>query len=142
MPRPTRFTLFPYTTLFRSLRDVGVGGQAGDEDVRLLLRIHEMAHVAWMDDVEDPVTHDDGLGARPRPHGRNQLLQRLDLAPRHLSSPRQRRTGSETSSSLRSRSTRESTRAPSATDPDHAASWPRRPRTTRPASSPASGRSC
>src|SRR5947207_4114587 len=41
--RPPRSTLFPYTTLFRSRGDVGVGAQQDDDVARVHAALHEAA---------------------------------------------------------------------------------------------------
>src|SRR5262249_17265304 len=61
--------------------DVVVRRQAGDQNIGLALGVHQVANVAWVDEVERAVAHDDLPGARPGTNGGDQLLARLDLAP-------------------------------------------------------------
>src|SRR5207244_7903380 len=77
------------------LEDVLVRGQAGDQEIRLALRVHEMPEVTGVDDVEGAVAHDHGACPRPRPDDLPELGDGLDLVlvPRPHRGPRVSRGG-------------------------------------------------
>ena len=56
--------------------NVGVGGEAGDEDVRLALGVEEMPDVAGMHEVEGPVAHDGLFSSGQRSKNLAQCLRR------------------------------------------------------------------
>ena len=62
------------------LVDVRVAGEAGDQAVGFALRIHQVADVPGMHEVERAVAHDDAVGARARADGGAELLAGHDLA--------------------------------------------------------------
>ena len=62
------------------LIDVRVGGQADDEQIGVLARIHQMADVPRMHQIEGAVAHDDLLASRARSDRLKQLFAGLDLA--------------------------------------------------------------
>ena len=62
------------------LRDVGVAGQAGDQDIGLALGIHQVPQVTRVDQVECAVAHDHLAVPRPGADRRDELVAVLDLA--------------------------------------------------------------
>src|SRR5207302_8442386 len=71
IPRPPRSTLFPYTTLFRSDRDIGaVDRHAGDAERRPLMR--------------DPGARQQGQGRRRSEEHTSELQSRENLVCRLL----------------------------------------------------------
>src|SRR5882672_2519185 len=71
------------------LADVDVGGDAGDKDIGLALRVEQMAQVARVDYVEHAVAHDHFLRARAGADDPLQLLGGLDLVAVFLGEGRQ-----------------------------------------------------
>ncbi|MNC88938.1 hypothetical protein D3C83_48150 [compost metagenome] len=63
------------------LHDVDVGRHAGDQEIGLLLGVHQVAEVPRVDDVERPVAHDDALLARARSNRLAESREILDLVP-------------------------------------------------------------
>src|SRR6266404_2468412 len=63
------------------LRDVGIGGQAGDQDIRLFLGVEQVTDVTGVHEIEHAMAHDHLFRARAGPDHVAKLLDRLDLPP-------------------------------------------------------------
>src|SRR5215468_9230957 len=63
------------------LGDVGIGGQAGDQDIRLVLGIEQVADVTGVHEIEHTVAHDYLFRARAGPDHLAKLIDCLDLPP-------------------------------------------------------------
>ena len=66
------------------LVDVRIGGQARDEDIRVILGIHQMPNVTRMHQIECAVAHDDFVDPRARSDCFTQLLSGLDLPVKRI----------------------------------------------------------
>jgi hypothetical protein len=63
----------------RSLGDVVVRRDAGDQQVGLAPGVQQMAHMAGMDHIEHAMAHDHALLARARANDVAQFFRRFDL---------------------------------------------------------------
>src|SRR5262245_1666652 len=63
------------------LGDMGVGGQAGDQDIRLFLGVEQVADVAGVHEIEHAMAHDHLFRARADSDHVAKLVERLDLPP-------------------------------------------------------------
>jgi hypothetical protein len=68
-----------------ALADVGIRGNACDQDIGLALGIKKVPEVPGMDDVEDAVAHDELPGARVSACRGNDFLDRPYLVPEFFS---------------------------------------------------------
>ena len=57
-----------------------VGGQARDENIGVVLRIHQVPDMTWMHQIKCAVAHDHLLDPGMRSDGFTQLLAGFDLA--------------------------------------------------------------
>ena len=60
---------------------MGVGGQAGNQDIRLFLGVEEVTDVPGVYEIEHTMAHDHLFRARARSDHVAKLVDRLDLAP-------------------------------------------------------------
>src|SRR6516225_4926469 len=63
------------------LGDVSVGGQAGDQDIRLVLGVEQVADMAGVHEIEHAMAHDHLFRARAGSDHVAKLVDRLDLPP-------------------------------------------------------------
>ena len=64
--------------------DVRIGRQARDEDIRVILGVHQVANVTRMHQIECAVAHDDFVNPRTRSDCFTQLLASFYLAAKRI----------------------------------------------------------